>query len=234
MKRSPIRSSFLGKIHEAGRISAREGLVGLFRSVCSYVQYHARSKWSFVYFEFPLERRIFPLNGPDSVVVRIASREDLGRIRSEIFPVLDGEWRYEKRYFDLLDDPEIKCFLAEKDGKLVHYSWVFLDALRSPMRDVPFDERKLRKGDAYIGPIFTNPSARGLIYPRVLVTILRYLKENRSADRVVLFVQGRNPSAVAFYHRLGFKAIEDAQPGTFLSGCIRQLRILLPYGRSPE
>ena len=121
------------------------------------------------------------------------------------------------RYFESIDQPKAKCFLAETAGKLVHYSWVFLDAFDSPIMNTPFKKSKLRSGDAYIGPVFTSPAVRGFIYLQVLPDILHYLKENSVARRVVLLVDGRNPAALSFYKRIGFKEIVDAQPNSLFS-----------------
>jgi ribosomal protein S18 acetylase RimI-like enzyme len=205
MSEFSVKSESSTKLKEAAQIIYKEGFVRFFNKTQDYLVYHLIDKWHFVYLEFSLEQRItsFQINPP--MTVKVATFEDLDRIKSEIFPSLKGELNYEKRYFDFLGQEGIMCFLAEKDGKLVHFSWVFLDAFKSPMMDVPFDKSMLKKGDAYIGPIFTNRAARGLVYLQVLSKILLYLKENGYANRVVLFVEGRNSSAVSFYKRLGFR-----------------------------
>ena len=139
-------------------------------------------------------------------------------IGKKIGAALDARMAYEKRYFRFIGEPEIKCFLVEHDGRLVHYSWVFLDASRSLLADVPFDQSKLTANDALIGPVFTNPNARGLMYfHHALSAIFDYLKNHSSARRVIIFVDGKNPAALSFYQRIGFEEIENAQPKSIFS-----------------
>jgi ribosomal protein S18 acetylase RimI-like enzyme len=200
------------KIRQAHRIISEEGPVWFLRRLYGYLIYHLSGKWHFVYFELPLEQEISSFQLKEPITVRIATPEDLASIKSELFPLLEGDLSNDKRYFDLMDQPATKCFLAERDGKLIHYSWVFLEALNSPLMNVPFNKSKLRSGDAYIGPIFTSPAVRGFIYLQVLSTILHYLKDNSGGERALLLVDGRRRSAVSFYKRLGFTEIVGAQP----------------------
>lgn len=210
MEKLSVKSGFFTKLRESGRIFAEEGVVGFFRAARNHLGYHLSHKWRFVYLEFALEKQLTPFKLKEPVAVKIAAPEHLDRIRSQIFPLLVGELSYDRRYFDLLDQPGVKCFLAEINGKLIHYSWVFLDASRSPLMDVPFSKAQLRPGDAYVGPIFTNSSFRGLVYLQVLSVILLHLREAAHVRRVIVFVDGKNPAAVTFYKRMGFQEIEDA------------------------
>lgn len=143
------------------------------------------------------------------VDIHLATKADRSRIAAELFPTLVGDLAYDRRYFDALgEDDDVQCFLAESDGKIIHYSWVFLDARNSPLVRVPFDRKVLLEGDAYIGPVFTSPDARGLVYLQVLSQILQSLKDGGRIRRLLLMVDGRRPAAVAFYRRLGFKQID--------------------------
>ena len=193
-------------------IFSQGGFSSVFRTIVGYAAYHLSNKWRFVYFEYQLEQETFSFKGDKTITVRVATLDDLERIKAEIFPLLDAELAYDIRYFESLSLPKIKCFVAETGGKLVHYSWVFTDAFSSPLMDTPFDKSKLTTDDAYIGPIFTSPGARGFIYMHVLPDILSYLKENSRAKRALLLVDGRNPAAVSFNKRLGYKEIVNAQP----------------------
>lgn len=174
--------------------------------------YHLDNKWHFVYLQFELRDHFTGIPMSDSLAIRIAGMEDIEQIRVQLFPEMKGEQVHEKKYFDRLNRRDVRCFIAERDGKLVHYSWVFLDAGASPLAAVPFDRRKLRPGDVYIGPVFTAPGARGFIYPQVLAEIIRHLKSDPSAARLLLLVYGRNPPAVSFYKRLGFLEIDNPEP----------------------
>jgi ribosomal protein S18 acetylase RimI-like enzyme len=200
-----------------GRTLLEEGPASLFLKIREYIRYNLDSKWHFVYLQFELEKEFSRIPMSETLTVRVASTADTARIRSELFPEMKGEQSNEKKYFDLLGQNSVRCFVAESEGRFVHYSWVFMDAQASPMVDVPFDRRNLRPGDVYIGPIFTVPGARGFIYPQVLSSIVRYLKECPGPTRIVLFVYGRNPAAVSFYKRLGFSEIDNSQPRTVWS-----------------
>ena len=205
------------KLKAGWEIIAEGGWIVFFRTVRDAIVYHISDKWHFVYLEFSLDEKIFSFSVKELLSVRVATAEDCERIRSDIFPFLKGALAYERRYLKLLGEPKINCFVAEKEGKLVHYTWVFEDVLDSPIMKVPFDRKKLKEGDAYIGPIFTNPDVRGFIYLQVCSTILHYLKENDRARRVIVLVEGGNPSAVAFYRRFGFREISGAQRPSIFS-----------------
>lgn len=220
-----IKSNLSNKVREAKRIISNEGIRPFLRAASRYVIYHLSIKWRFVYFEFMLKQQILSFELKEPMTVRIATSDDMDRIQSELFPVLYDDLAYDRRYFELIGQEDVKCFLAEFNSTFIHYSWVFLDVFKSPLMDIPFDKRKLRKDDALIGPVFTNPSVRGmLIYPYVLVTILRYLKENDYATRAIVFFQGRTAAAVSFYKRLGFREIVNAQPPSILSYLLQRSR----------
>lgn len=205
------------KINELMRSFSQGGFSSVFRTVAGYAAYHLSNKWRFVYFEYYLEQEVFSFKADANITVRVATLDDLVRIKAEIFPLLDAELAYDIRYFELINQPMTNCFLAETGGRLVHYSWVFTDALSSPLMDTPFDKSQLTTDDAYIGPIFTSPAARGFIYLHVLPVIVGYLKENSRVKRILLLVDGKNPAAASFYKRLGFKEITDAQPKNIFS-----------------
>jgi len=205
-----VRSTPIQKVVAASRLVIREGPSSLGRKIGNYLAYNLDSRWDFVYLQFRLDREFTRVSISAALTVRVATPADLGRIQAELFPEMKGEQAYETRYFDLLGHDRVRCFVAEREGRLVHYSWVFLDAHTSPIMDTPLDQRKLRKGDVYIGPVFTSPMARGFIYPQVLSSIVRYLKDTPGATRIVLLVQGRNPAAVTFYKRLRFEEITGA------------------------
>lgn len=212
-----IKGDLTAKVREAGRVLREKGLVGFYLAIREYLIYHLIGKWSFVYLEFMLDQPIVSFVVRDSISVRIATPEDQDRIESDIFPLLEGPLAYEKKYFRLLGDPDVRCFLAESDRKLVHYSWVFLDAFQSPIVEPPFDRSQLRAKDAYVGPIFTSPACRGFVYLQVLSEILRFLRNEVSCERALVLVQGKNPSAVSFYKRMGFKEISGGQPRNIFS-----------------
>ena len=182
---------------------SEEGPVGLAKAARTFATYHLRDKWNFVYLSFLLEDPIYSLEDA-SLVIRRATPADRERIEAELFPQLVGPLSADREYFDDLGDGDPQCFLAESNGRFVHYSWVFADVFASPMTRVPFDQSNLRSGDGYVGPVFTSPDARGMTYFHVLPTILHYLKDN-GLRRVWVLVDGRNPAAASFYKRVGFE-----------------------------
>jgi len=208
MNKFSIKSSFREKVKKVKELAVEKGLWRMLGSVAQYALYYVTDRRSFVYFEFSLEQEPISLQLPDPPVARLATTADLNRINAEIFPLLTGEYEYDKRYFKLLVQEGVLCFLAEQDGKFVHYSWVFTNAEQSPLMDVPFKHSKLKAGDVYMGPVFTSPNARGTwIYPFVITKIIHYLKDYTDKKRLLLFVHGKNPSAVNFFLRMGFKKI---------------------------
>ena len=77
---------------------------------------------------------------------------------------------------------------------------------------MPFDKSWLQQDDGFIGPVFTSPAARGMVYLQVLIQILHYLKQSGAAKRVVLFIDEKNSAAARiFYRRLGFREIPFAR-----------------------
>ncbi|MDP3244344.1 MAG: GNAT family N-acetyltransferase [bacterium] len=203
-----VKSSWCQKFSVAIAIIIKDGLKKFFNKFCGFVLDKVYRQKQFIFFEFSLEQPSFSITPLEPINVKIANFDDKNKIESEIFPWLKDEQDYDKRYFSLLEQPGIRCFLAEKDGKLVHYSWVFDEAKNSPLMDTIFDRNKLREGDAYMGPVFTSPEARGVwIYPYVLTKIMIFLKESTDVKRLILFVYGKNPAAVNFFMRLGFRRL---------------------------
>ena len=220
-----VKNNLRGKIVNLYRLIQNEGIRAAFKRCIGMFRYNFRDRWSFVYFEYLLDLPISSLPIYEPVRVTIATPEDLGRIEVELFPALVGEFEYDRRYFSFLDKKNAKCFLGEKDGRFVHYTWVFVDIFQSPMMDLPFYKDKLRERDAFIGLGFTHPSARGAwIYPYVIKQCLLYLKEQGVARRVLLLVQGRNPAAVQFFKRLGFQEIAEAQPRSLFEFLWRKIK----------
>lgn len=187
---------------------ADEGVSGTVALFTRFASTHLIDKWRFAYFEFALAGTPPVFASQPGVAVHVAAPADRPRIEAELFPTLVGDLAYDRRYFEAIgEDADVKCFLAESGGKIIHYSWVFLDARNSPLVRVPFNRAALRAGDAYIGPVFTSPSARGLVYLHVLSEVLRFMHEGGRVRRLLLMVDGRRPAAVAFYRRLGFRQI---------------------------
>lgn len=184
------------------RLIARHGVAGSFRQAAKFVRYHLVDTRQFVYFEFLLDKPIPTFAAPPGCVAREATSADRSQVVHDVFPDLVGDLAHDRHYFETLGaDEGVRCFLGEVNGRIVHYSWVILDARQSPVASLPIGP--LREGDAYLGPVFTSPRARGLVYPFVLGIILHELRR-LGRRRVLLMVDGRRPAAVGFYVRLGF------------------------------
>ena len=209
------------EFQKARRYFAEQGLASSLVAVRSYLRYHLMDKWRFVYLGFTFDRPIRPVEDP-SLVVKPTGPADLAQIHQDLFPYLIAEQAYDRRYFEQFGHRGSVCFVAESEGRFVHYSWVFTDVFRSPLVEVPFESSKLRSNDSYIGPVFTVPRSRGMIYFYVLPVILEYLRESGS-ERVLVLVDGSNNAAVRFYRKLGFVPITDAQSKGVISLVCRRL-----------
>ena len=203
-----MKSTFIDKCKQIVYLLRKRGITALLRKSVRYVSHLLGEQSHFVYFVFSLDQP-FPNFHLDNVgSVRLADSKDIARIQSELFPFITEDEENDKRYFKLLGQAGVNCFLAEKEGILVHYTWLFWDARKSPLTDTPFSKTLIREGDAYVGPAFTSPLARGTwIYPHVLMNLLSFAKETAKQKRIILFVNGKNPSAINFFTRLGFKRL---------------------------
>lgn len=170
---------------------------------------HLWTKWRFVGFCYPPEKPIFSLPATGAERIWKASSADRQRIQRELFPAMEGtEAAGDKHYFKNLGHESSPCFLAERDGQLVHYTWVFLNALRSPAMKVPLIRRNAQVGDVYVGPVFTHPKARGTwVYPAVLRAVLEFMRTVQPRARVLLVVSGDNKPGISFFTRLGFERL---------------------------
>jgi len=203
-----VRTGPAGKLRALLDAGRAEGVGGVVRRAIRYGRYHLIDKRRFQYFASPIsDSPLLSVRTPPTVTISHATTADLGRIRAELFPLLVGPLEYERRYFDRVGSPGFECFLAESGGRLIHYSFVFLDASQSIIRDVPFDSRGLRAGDAFIGPVFTAPDARGMVYVQVLGEVMRFLKTTGTVERLLLFTDAGSVASAPFYERLGFARI---------------------------
>jgi ribosomal protein S18 acetylase RimI-like enzyme len=174
-------------------------VIGAFR-------HHLWEKWRFVGFALPPTAPVFSLPGTRPEHIWQAGEVDRGRIERELFPELVGEQEYDRKYFqDHLGQSRVRCFLAERDDRLVHYTWVFLDAMDSPVMRLPRIRRKIRANDCYVGPAWTHPKVRGSwLYPAVMRQVIQDVRAIDPARRIVLVVAGSNNPAINFFTRLGF------------------------------
>lgn len=203
-----ITTSALEKFNNALHLLKREGVVALAQRIYAYIKYRLYDQWKFVYFARSLAEPFPQIANQIPLTVWRADPNDLSRIEVELFPLIEKAMSNDQRYFSLLGLEGVHCFLGEKNGRMVHYSWLFTDLTHAPIMYTHFPKRKLKKGDVFIGPVFTDPQVRGAwIFPYVLSKVMEYAKQQISLKRAVLFVDGRNTGAVAFFKRFGFKMV---------------------------
>lgn len=193
------------------QILSSDGFGDLLKHIISYVRYNVKEKWEFVYLEWCLDGPEFSLPEIDkSLVVRIATRDDIPRIKRDIFPLLTSKEQNDKNSFHEIEKNGLKCFIAERDNKIVHYFLVHENARESGLMKTPFDKAKVLDRDAYLVSTFTSPNSRGLwIVPHTLLRIFEYLKNNTAVSRVLVLVHKDTLGAEAFYRRLGFSVIKE-------------------------
>ena len=204
---------------------SERGISRVLEQTVAYVRFHTKEKWRFVYFELDLTADPYYL--PEicsSMTVRRAKPEDIEKIITDMYPYMGEKQEYDKQFIERVGDSNYECFITEKDGKLVSYLIVFKKANQSPLMKTPFKKKMITESDACLGSAFTVPDARGMwITPKVLLSIITYLKKESSANRVLLLVHEDTPGAVGFFKRLGFKLIENATSEGFLSKNFRKI-----------
>jgi len=166
-------------------------------------------QWKFVYFEYAIDNDFTSLPLLDSAIhLRIAKQEDIKKIEEDIFPHISNI-ENDKRYFYNIGKPGFKCFLAEKDNKIVQYFHVYKNASNSPLTKTPYGPKIIKDGDAYLGSTFTVPDYRSLwIVPHSIKLILESLKKDTDVKRCLVIVHSDTVGAINFYKRLGFKEID--------------------------
>jgi len=200
------------------RVLSNKGMSGLIKLIRSFFLYQLKEKWNFVYFEKQVEQIPFKLPKLDnSIIIRIAGKDDIAQIKNDIYPLLTEKEGNDKRYFEKIGTPHVKCFLAEKDNRLVHYSLLFENAKNSPIIQTPIISSKVELTDAYLGTVFTIPEARGLmIMPHTVLRIFSHLYKNTSTKRILVIVHKSTFGAEGFYRRNGFNVMNNVEAKNYL------------------
>ena len=156
------------------RVLASQGITGFLKSLANYTSYTLREKWRFTYFEIALDRLPYSLPEMDpSYTSRIAKRADISKIQSDVFPFLTAKEKDDKLTISRIGELGFRCFIVEKDNKIVHYFLVYENALNSPLAKTPLYKKYILETDAYLGSAFTVPGARGAwIMPQIILKIL--------------------------------------------------------------
>ncbi len=220
-----INNTLSDKILRAGKLILYRDIRKLIYKLIKYIRYKLKEQWEFIYFELPLNEANIVFISNNVITIRPAVRDDIPKIETDIYPYIGSHEENDKRYISAIGTKGFKCFIAEKDNKIVHYFQVFERALKSPLIDTPFNKANIRNEDVYLGSAFTSPNARGMwIMPYSLSKICDYLKTNTDATRVLVLVHKDTPGAVSFYKRLGFKQIADSCSGSFIEVIKQKLR----------
>lgn len=178
----------------------------VFTQFTNALRYKLWDQWHFAYFAHLLDRPVTLPRDP-TLTVRRAVPDDLPRIARELTARM-RENPGDAQYFVLLGTPGAECFLVEQGGTFVHFTWLFTDLTHAPIMRTPLARWRVRAGDAFIGPLYTRPDARGAwIFPTVLAHVLSLLRERATHRRALVFVHVANPGAVRFYERFGFERI---------------------------
>jgi hypothetical protein len=215
----------LKKIRYILFILNRGGLVALRSKIFDYLQYHIYEKWMLLYFEIDLKDFCFSLPNMNNIIIRQARKEDICKIKLDIYPHLTDKQNFDMRYIDKIGTKDILCFVAEKNNKFVHYFMVFKSALESPLLQTPFKKSLLSQCDAFIGYIFTVPNSRGYwICPQVTLNILDYLKNHTNLKKVFLIVDDDILGARNFFTRIGFNEVLNVNSPSFI---LRWIRLII-------
>jgi ribosomal protein S18 acetylase RimI-like enzyme len=194
------------------------------KKTINYFHSYFVDKWKYIYLEKSIDAKEIMLPKKDeSLIIRIAQRNDISRIRADIYPYLTSSEGNDWRYLERIGDHDFTCFVAEKDKKIIHYFLVFDDALYSPLVKTPFYKNNIISGDAYLGTAFTVPDARGTwVVPYSLQFIFDYFKSKKIVSRALVIVHKDTPGAQEFYKFLGFNVVENASPAGLVDSFIKQ------------
>ena len=224
--RVSLVKTIVNSLQAVTRVLASQRITGFLNSLANYTSYTLREKWRFIYFELALDKLPYSLPEIDpSYTIRIAEWADISKIQSDIFPFLTAKEENDKLAISRIGEVGFRCFIVEKDNKIVHYFLVYENALNSPLAKTPLYKKFILETDAYLGSAFTVPGARGAwIMPQIILKILALLEKETDATRVLLVVHESTVGARAFFCRLGFKEIEDAVPLSFISSLANSCR----------
>jgi len=210
---------FLQRLSTIYRVTFEKGISGLIRLIKAYFFYQLKEKWEFVYFQMKVTPQ--PYNLPkldESIVFRIATKDDITLIKRDVYPCLGDKQQNDKRYIESIDSQEVKCFIAERDQRIIHYALLFEIAKSSPLMQTPIISNKINLTDSYLGSVFTVPRARGLwIVPHSILNIFSYLASNTNSVRLLAIVHKDTPGSVGFYKRLGFDENIDFKKKDYLN-----------------
>ena len=190
-------------------IFKKKGFLELLKKISEYIYYNLKSKKEFTFFYIDFKNIPDWLNKSDTdLTIKIAEEKDIQKILADLTPFLTHTESNDVAFIKKIGMNNFKCFIVELGGSVVHYSLLFENALESPLIKTVLDKNLISIDDAYLGTVFTIPSARGLwIVPEVLSFIILHLKNRENIRRLYAIVHKDTSGAVAYYERLRFKKI---------------------------
>ena len=179
-------------------------------SLVVFLKYHLIDQWGQIFLELNLLNSNLSFPNQVDFILRISTKEDIPKIKSDIYPLLGDYGEYDKKYIEKIGQEGMECFIAIKDKKIVHYFFVFDSALNSPLVRAPINKKLIASNDASLGSQFTCPEFRGKsisIYS--FEEILRYLETKTKATKLLTTIHKNTPGALLFHKRLGFVEIDN-------------------------
>ncbi len=204
----------------------------LYKKVKEYIVYNLFEKWQFVYFESDLNSNYkFPKTFSENVKILIANKDDIEKIKQDIFPYMPELATSDKREILGIGKDNMVCFLAEKDNKFVHYTLIYTNIFNSPLMRTPFDRSLITPQHAYLSSAYTIDSERGgWIHLQALCYILEYLKTETLLKKTINLVHPNVLGSINYFNRLGFKQISDSSLPVY----IKYFFNIIGYKRSEE
>ncbi len=197
---------------------------GFRNKIVSKTNYLLNDQWNLVYMIFELDENILKFGDKYHESIFLSTISDLPTIKDQIYPHMPNQ--YDTRYFSRLGSEDLDCFLCKQDGVLMHYSWLFYDLYKSPLKSCPIDLKVFIDKALMWGPTFTLTKSRGMIYPYVFSKIVKFLKSKGKYQYIIIYADKTNKSAIPFYLNLGFKLLPSQPKPNILIKIFRKLRSL--------
>ena len=110
-------------------------------SLVVFLKYHLIDQWGQIFLELNLLNSNLSFPNQVDFILRISTKEDIPKIKSDIYPLLGDYGEYDKKYIEKIGQEGMECFIAIKDKKIVHYFFVFDSALNSPLVRAPINKK---------------------------------------------------------------------------------------------
>lgn len=185
-------------------------LVKFPRRLIGYIYYHLVSKKLIHNYVLDLSADHEIISLQSNAHIFRANLEQITWIKEVLFPELNDEQEYDKKYFELIGKEGVSCILVECNRKIIHYSFLFTDIKLSPLAKIsPKIVKLFAINSAFLGPVFTLQEYRGYVFTEVLSYVLNYLIHDTKIEKLLICLYQKNPGAENFYKRLGFRGVDN-------------------------